>query len=263
MKACELHEEAIKRTKNYQQCEGALLEILIEIESRKAFVELGYPSLHVYCTQALNLSDAHAYALIAVARKSLVVPEMKELIRSGQMHLSNARRIVSVVTADNKQQWLPKAIALSQRELEREVVKANPQAVPKTRIRSVTEDAVEIKVSVTREVEEKLRRAMDVLAQKRQKHIALPELLNEILEEFLNRNDPVKKAERCLPRQNAEREEPHPSTWKHKDEGGERVLCPRKKQTGVGRDHGKIEEDDPGEKNPHLFGRSESQSPLR
>ena len=72
-----LHVEAIKRVKTYQKSETALIDIL-KIEEVKAFVVLGYPSLHTYCVGGLGLSDSHAYALIGVARKSKTIPEIKD-----------------------------------------------------------------------------------------------------------------------------------------------------------------------------------------
>src|SRR4051812_12376221 len=120
-----LHEEALKRAKNYRRSESELLEILIQIDEKKVYETLGYSSLHTYCVQALRLTDSHAYALTGVARKSSEVPELKSFIDQGELHLSNARRIVSVVTQENKKEWLEKAVTLSQRDLEREIVAAH------------------------------------------------------------------------------------------------------------------------------------------
>jgi hypothetical protein len=77
-----LHQEALVRARNYRKSESGLLEILVEIESSRAFEKLGYSSLFVYCTMALGLSESHSYSLISVARKSREVPELKTLTTS-------------------------------------------------------------------------------------------------------------------------------------------------------------------------------------
>jgi 5-methylcytosine-specific restriction endonuclease McrA len=191
-----IHEKAVQCAKNYRKSESELLEILIEVDTKRVFEKLGYPSLFVYCTTALNLTEAQSYALIGVARKSRVIPELKTCIDQGKMHLSNARRIVSVITPENKDLWLGKAMSLPQRALEKEIVKAQPREMTKERVRPVAEDRLELRVGISEEIEEKLKRVKEVLSQKRQRPVPLEEALLVMAEEYLTRHDPVEKARR-------------------------------------------------------------------
>ena len=158
----------------------------------------GYPSLFKYCVEALSLTEAHSYALIGVARKSREVPELKTLIDEGKLHVSNARRIVSAITPENKSTWLEKATTLSQRNLEREVVKENPQALPKERIRPLTESRSVLTLSISSELEVKLRRVMDLLAQKTSKAPTMEQALEAAMDTYLDKHDPLRRAKKQL-----------------------------------------------------------------
>jgi len=46
-----------------------LLEILSLMDEKKAYLDLGYPSLYQYSISALGLTEAQSYAFMAVARK--------------------------------------------------------------------------------------------------------------------------------------------------------------------------------------------------
>jgi len=54
----------------------------------------------------LGLDDTEAYTLCGIAQKAQVIPEIKTLIDEGRLHVSNARRIVPIITPENQTQWL-------------------------------------------------------------------------------------------------------------------------------------------------------------
>lgn len=195
----EIHEEALQAAKHFRKSESMLLEAIIKVEEYRVFEKMGYPSLFKYCVEALALTESHSYALIGVARKSREVPELQHLIDEGKLNVSNARRVVSVITPENKSEWLEKASTLSQRQLEREVVKENPKALPKERIRPVTESRSILTLAISTELEAKIRRAMDLIAQKTKKSPTMEETLDAALDNYLQKNDPVQKAKRLCP----------------------------------------------------------------
>ena len=51
----EIHERAIRCTKECLKAEAALLEALNIVDKRRVFEALGYPSLFKYCTDGLAL----------------------------------------------------------------------------------------------------------------------------------------------------------------------------------------------------------------
>lgn len=196
----QIHQKAVLAAGNLKRGEKELLEALIQVDTNRVFIKMGHPSLHVYCVEALHLTDAQAYNFIGVARKSREVPELQALVCDGSIHLTNARRIAPVLTPENKAELLGKAKELSYRELERDLVRSFPEKTTKERIRPITENRLELKVFITPEIERNLKRAQDVLSQKLKKPCSMEEVLKFMTGEFLERHDPVKKTERAKPK---------------------------------------------------------------
>lgn len=195
-----VHQRAVSAVKNLKRCEREVIDALIEVDEKRVFKEMGYSSLHDYCVMALNLSHDQAYTYIGIARKSREVPELRQLVNDGSIHLTNAKKIVRVLTPENKTELLEKAKDLSSRQLERELIKTYPEKVTKERIRPVTENRLEMKVFITPELEKNLRRMQDVLSQKLKKPCTMEEVVTFMATECLERHDPVKKAERAKPK---------------------------------------------------------------
>lgn len=192
----QIHERAVLAVKNLKRSEKEVIDALIEVDANRVFKEMGYASLHDYCVMALNLSHDQAYTYIGIARKSCEVPELRKLVNEGAIHLTNAKKLVRVLTPENQQDLLEKAKALSSRELEREIVKTCPEKVTRERIRPVTETRLEMKVFITPEIEKNLKRMQDVLSQKLKKPCTLEEVISFMAKECLERHDPVQRAER-------------------------------------------------------------------
>ena len=194
-----LHEKAISCARHFHSAQAELLKALGEIDEKKVFRHLGYSSLHDYAIRALKLSDALAYALIAITRKSTEVPELKSAVLEGRVNISKASRIVSVINSQNKKEWLDKAQSLPQRELEREVAAKNLQGVIE-RIKPLSLHSSELRCSVSRELENKILRVKNILSQKYKKPVSLEETLEVVFEQYLQKKDPIRKAERKIPK---------------------------------------------------------------
>ena len=178
-----LHHLALEKAKTFRESQSELIDILLRVEDAKVHFKMGYTSMFTYAHLALSLSEAQAYAMVAVARTSRVIPEMKALLQDGSLNLSNARRLVSVIVPENKLEWLEKATTLSQRELEREVVKAKPELAQASR--------------PSLQLEQKLKRVRDLLAQKHRRNVTSHEALELMADDFLLHHDPVQKAARA------------------------------------------------------------------
>ena len=96
-----LHDSALKAATNYRRSVHQLIEILQKVEHAKTFYHYNCKSVFEYCVQVLNLSESVAYGLIRVGRKSLEVPELKEKIKTGEVPLSKAARICSVLKSNS------------------------------------------------------------------------------------------------------------------------------------------------------------------
>lgn len=78
-----LHEKAVAAVASYKKSEIELIEALQKVDQARLFYQMGFPSLFVYCTSGLGLSEEVAYIYIRVARKALEVPALTEGIRNG------------------------------------------------------------------------------------------------------------------------------------------------------------------------------------
>ena len=192
-----LHEKAIALSKQYREVESGLLDVLISLRRQKGFGALGYADCFTYCLKALKLSEAQAYYFSKVSAKVIEVPELKEAIDTGRLSLSQARRIVPVLSATNHAEWIERAVTLPQRELERQVATVNPKAHVIERVRPVAAERVEMKVALSTRAESSIRRARDLLSQRLKRSVTLEETLQQMAEEYVERHDPVRRAERA------------------------------------------------------------------
>ncbi|MCB0365246.1 MAG: HNH endonuclease, partial [Bdellovibrionales bacterium] len=198
----------------YKTAEIDLINILDQVEQNRVYLRYGYNSLFQYGVQCLGLSDGVVYALIAVTRKSREVPELKEEIKQGRLTVSKAKRITSVITNENKTQWLELAKTSTQSKVEREVAKVNPQEARKGKMTYVhpqneiqekvaiqqqpTAVRVQLQVGISETLMIKIRRAQDLMSQKAQKPANLEATLESMVDLFLAKHDPLKKAERQI-----------------------------------------------------------------
>jgi len=192
----QLHEKALVKSRNFKNAHSELLEIIMEVDKLRLFEKFCLTSTFTYCTQMLKLSEDVTYTLIKISRVSEKVPELKMAIDEGLLSISNAKRIASVVTSENKLEWIEKAKGLSQRKLEQEVAKVLPKEAVQEKMKYVSENRVKLETGLDEEVMRLIRRAQDLISQKSKEPATIEATLKEALTEYLERNDPVKKAER-------------------------------------------------------------------
>ena len=191
-----LHARALDACRRYQQAEAELIGILQEVDEHRVYLHRGHSSLFQYVVRELGLAESAAYSLISVARKAREVPELKAQLEQGAITLSNARRIVPLLTRENQSEWIAKASELSHRQLEKEIVRVRPQAATPERARYVTPGRVKLELGLSEKEMLKLRRVQDLLSQSRRRAVSLEEAVEVLTSEFLRRNDPVEKAKR-------------------------------------------------------------------
>lgn len=194
-----LHIQALEAAKRFKKTEADLVEIFQKIEDEKVFLKLGYSSLFDYGVKALGLSEANTYAFIQVARKSREVPALKEAIQDGKLTLSKATRLTSVINNENKTNWIHKAAELSKNSLEREIARENPKAAVQERAKFVSENRLELKIGISEKLMKTLKRVQDLESQRTRKASSFEDVLGKVLEDYLEKNDPIRKAERSKP----------------------------------------------------------------
>lgn len=121
--ASSIHEYAVKLARQHRRTEGLLVRVLDEIDTAKFYRTLGYSSLFTYSVSALGLSEATAYAMIAVARKAREVAPLREAVLAQELTVSKAAKIVSVLDAESAHEIIEFAKGHTSREIESEVAR--------------------------------------------------------------------------------------------------------------------------------------------
>jgi 5-methylcytosine-specific restriction endonuclease McrA len=191
----EMHAEALVLSKKHQLSEKEMLDHLMEMERRNAFKELGYTGIWNYCIQHLKYSEGQATLFSRIAQKSKTIPELKQAIDNNVISPSQAGRILKVIEPETQAKWINMASTMKQKELVQEVAAAKPSAV-RERVRPVSETRHELRMSIPNNLLKKLDRARGLA-----KKASLEAMLEELLDVYLERKDPVKKAERTYLRQ--------------------------------------------------------------
>jgi 5-methylcytosine-specific restriction endonuclease McrA len=116
------------------------LEILVhlnEVERRKLYLTLGYPSLFEYCSRALGYSSSAAGRRIHAARCVRDFPEVYELFEKNAVTLVTISLVASILNESNKSEILGRIRYRSQREVETIAATYRPPVVFRDRARPV------------------------------------------------------------------------------------------------------------------------------
>jgi hypothetical protein len=216
----QIHEHAVAKAAGYLVAEAELLSAIIEVDRARLYEKFGETYLTPYCVKYLNLSEDVAPIFVRVARKSLQVPELELAVQEG-LQITKAKTIASVIDQGNKGEWIEKARILSKEKLEREVAAVNPSAVRSEKAKPTGPDRVRVEFEVSFEDAEVLKRARELMSQKKSKHAQIGETYVTALRDWVEREDPVRKAERAEERkkQKAVRVE-KPKTQRSRDHSG-------------------------------------------
>ncbi len=192
----ENHFKAIEVAGRYLKCVGELLDILQALDERKTNRRYECTSLYQYAVKHLKLSEDSAFNLITVARKALEIPALKQEIKTGALTVSKARKICSVIKPENQLKWLDFAKTMSLRALEREVARVNPKDAVDDKASYIAWDRLKLELGVSGACMQKLRRVQDLESQRLQKAVGFEGTLEAALNAYLEKFDPVKKAQR-------------------------------------------------------------------
>lgn len=197
----QIHQKALICAQEYRAKEAGLVSVLQLVDEHFVYRAHGYNSLYEYAVKALRLSEHQAYDFTSVARKAKSLPAMQAALNSGELTVSKARRLSSVVNASNQEKWVTLAINSTQRELDKEIVKENPLAICKERTRYLTEDILEMQVPITEKTLKMLGRVKALLSKNAGQTVSTEEAIALLCSEYLKRNDPLEKAKRFRERQ--------------------------------------------------------------
>ena len=107
--------------------EADLVAHIGEVDERRLYARSAFPSMFVYCMQALHLSEAEAYRRITVARAARKHAVLLAMLRDGRIHLSGMALLVPVLTPENRDAVLERATHKSKRQIEQLVAELAPR----------------------------------------------------------------------------------------------------------------------------------------
>lgn len=214
------HQRALACARRYLVAEADLLVAIVEVDRLRIYEAFHYTHLTPYCVKELGLSEDVAACFVRVARKGREVPELQEAVSDGRLTVTKAKAIASVITPDSQEVWIEKAATLSKRELEAEVAEANPAAGKPEKAKPVGKKKVRVEFELTEEEMELFRRAQELMRAN-----SLAEAQVQLLKFFLDRKDPVRKADRS-------RDRSGPAAVKHAVNRRDRGRCQAKLPDG-------------------------------
>jgi hypothetical protein len=190
-----------------------VLELLLEVDARLLFAELGYSSLYDFCIHELGYSEGSAHLRVSSMRllKSVSSEEKASIelkLESGELSLSNLSMVQNFtrreerltgekVSVEEKIELITEVENKSKREAERILAVRNPDAMlsMKDQVKPLSQEITQITFAVKNEFMEKLSRAKEIRGHAFAPH-SHAALFEELLEFYLQQKDPVQKAER-------------------------------------------------------------------
>ena len=106
---------------------ASLVASLAEVDARALHRGEGCPSLFVYCTRVLHLSESAAYARIGAARAGREFPIILEWLVSGELTLTTVCLLAPHLTTDNHRSVLDAARHKTKRVVEQMVAALHPR----------------------------------------------------------------------------------------------------------------------------------------
>ncbi|WP_413570103.1 HNH endonuclease [Bdellovibrio sp. HCB117] len=154
----------------------SILFTISEIDGRRSYLELGYPSLFDYLTKEVGYSGGSAQRRIDAARILREIPETAEKIESGEIKLNQismlqraAREVAKErnveVSAHDKKELLSQIANRGHEETQKEIASYFDLPVIEAPVSKVQADeSVRLEFTLTKEQYEKLKQAQALLA---------------------------------------------------------------------------------------------------
>jgi hypothetical protein len=124
-----------------RRVEAELISHLAEVDRRRLYLREACPSMHVYATTRLHLSDAEAYLRITAARLSRRFPMVLAMLGDGRLHLSAIAKLAPHLREDNAEVLLGRAARRSKRDIELLVAEVAPRPDVPSRMRRLSSPA--------------------------------------------------------------------------------------------------------------------------
>ena len=152
-----------------------LIECIREIDERRLFLSLGYPSLFSYLTEGLGYSSASAQRRIDAARMTKLLPEVKENLSSGSLNLMQVSLVAQglrqkekhgqAYSITEKRDLLERLKTLDLADTQKVLAKELDFEIKNSeKIRPQKDDSTRMEITFTKEQMEKVQRARELLS---------------------------------------------------------------------------------------------------
>jgi len=209
-----LHEKALILSREHRRVESQLVSLLMEIDRLQLYRLLGCASLFTYVVSMLGFTEGAAYQLITVTRKAKDIATLKAALEEQRLSVAKASRIVSVLSAENASELIEFASRHTSRETDLEVARRAG--------RDGNERRSSLKIPVR--VLAKLKHVQALMGV-----VEFEAMLESLADYYIEREDPVKKAERALAKRAATAESGPASSERSEQAESERSESERAK----------------------------------
>jgi hypothetical protein len=110
-----------------RRLEAPLVAHIGEVEVRRLYARYAASSIFSYCTDVLRMSEGEAYLRTTVAKAAREHPVILEMLADGQLHLSGIAKLAPVLTAENRDALLARAVHKSKRQILQIVAELAPR----------------------------------------------------------------------------------------------------------------------------------------
>lgn len=178
-----------------------VLDLIREAERRRLHLELGYSSAYEWLVKAFGYSRAAAHRRIQAARLLDAVPEAREKLGEGRLHLSTMAQVQSMarkVERDggrplaNRAELVRKVEGKSAEEAQSILFAHFPEVKPREALRSVGAEESKLSVVLGQEAVSNLRRVKELLSHS-YPDASFAEVIALLAREFVERKAPEKK----------------------------------------------------------------------
>ena len=114
----ELETAVVRLAASERRTTVELVAHLAELDARRLHLRAGYPSLFVYCTEVLRLSEGGAYNRIEAARTARRFPVALRLLSEGALNLATLRLLGPCLTDENHERLFAAASGKSKRDVQ-------------------------------------------------------------------------------------------------------------------------------------------------
>jgi len=197
-----------------------VLLYLKEIDRRRFYLEWGYCSMFSFCTEYLKYSESTAVRRIKAERALGRSKRVISMLLSGEITVTGLSKIESICKPENTDKILEQAAGCSCRELDRLRARHCPEEPKPEKVRpvfiktelkvkdnsksgrkitanvegaAVLEEKYRLDFSVSADSMKKINRVKNLLSTKYPEGITLETLLDELLESYLEKNDPDRR----------------------------------------------------------------------